>query len=242
MRKSNLFFNTKNVLCALCSVLCIGTANASEYDTEDPLFIPALGDVLTRAGVSYSDNIAKIAGQISYGFSDRFSAGLGLHYQNDFDGDADGFSNIDLGATYRLSAGSEDSRIISDALFGIKFSGSERLRNPEFADTVYYAGMRFGRVWEGLTLAATIKTSWIFDDADGMAYIDFSPVAYFRLNPDWRLGLTADLRKATDENFDAQWVGLKLLRQYGRTQYVGHFDYEFQSREWQGGLRVNILF
>jgi len=33
-----------------------------------------------------------------------------------------------------------------------------------------------------------------------------------------------------------------LLRQYGNTQWVGKFDYEFESEEIQVGLDIKILF
>ena len=35
---------------------------------------------------------------------------------------------------------------------------------------------------------------------------------------------------------------MKLVRQYGRTQYVGHVDYEFESDDAQVGFKINILF
>jgi hypothetical protein len=134
------------------------------------------------------------------------------------------------------------SRIISDALFGVRFNGDEKLRDPEFANTLYHAGLRLGRVWSGMTLSGTLRTSWIFDDNHGMAFIDFIPEIYFRLSENWRLGLNADLRKATDNWYDAEWVGGKLVRQFGNTQYVGHIDYEFETDEFLFGLKVNILF
>ncbi len=228
---------------ALCSVLCTlyagGAHAAMEYDTEDPMFLPALGDVLSRTGLSYSDDVLKISERLSYGFSNKFSMGIGLHYQQDFDGPADGFSNIDLFGTYRLSG---DTLWKSDVLFGIKVNGNDRVREPEFANTVYYAGLRVGRQWNAVTLAGTIKTSWIFDEVNGMAYIDLTPEAYFRITENWKAGLGADFRISTDPMYDQEWLNTKILRQYGRTQYIGHFDYEFESEEFQVGAKVNILF
>ena len=140
------------------------------------------------------------------------------------------------------TAASNSAHIISDVLFGLKFGGSSRVRTPDYADSTYYAGYRFGRQWAGVTLAATIKSSWIFDDDRGMAYIDFKPEAYFRIAPDWRLGAQFTLRKATDSHYNQEWLGGKIVRQYGRTQYGAHLDYEFESRDLQVGLDVNILF
>lgn len=127
-------------------------------------------------------------------------------------------------------------------MFGLKVGGSSHVRTPYFADSTYYAGYRFGRQWAGVTLAATIKSSWIFDDVMGMAYIDFLPEAYFRIADDWRMGAHFMLRKATESLYNQEWIGGKLIRQYGRTQYAGHLDYEFENEELQVGLAVNILF
>ena len=46
----------------------------------------------------------------------------------------------------------------------------------------------------------------------------------------------------TGDDYDQEWLDMKLVRQYGRTQYVGHVDYEFESDDAQVGARVNILF
>ncbi len=222
--------------------ICSARADTG-YDVEDPMFILSATDFLSRTGLSMdTESILKISQKFAYGLNNRLSVGASFHYQQDFDGPEDGFSNIDLSGTYRLSAGSEDSRIISDALFGVKINGNDRVRDPEFADTVWYAGLRVGRQWSGITLAGTVKTSWIFDETRGMAYIDFIPEAYFRFDEKWKMGIGMDFRVATNPNFDQEWVNFKFLRQYGRTQYVGHVDYEIESDEWQFGARVNIVF
>ena len=218
-------------------------AHAAQYDTSDPMYMLGDGDFLSRSGVSYVDSMLRLGQDFSYGIGGRFAIGANVHYQIDFDGDEDGFSNIDLGGIYRLASGADtESKITSDLLFGIKFGGSSHVRTPEYADTIYYAGVRAGRQWNGLTLAATLKTSWIFDNDRGMAYIDFIPEVYFRLNPDWRIGGGVTLRKATRPHYDQEWLNFKVVRQYGRTQYVGHVDYEFEGDDWQTGIRVNILF
>ena len=99
-----------------------------------------------------------------------------------------------------------------------------------------------------MTLSGTIKSSWIFDDERGMAYLDFIPEAYFRIAPDWRFGTGLTFRVATNqdrltgEDYDQEWLHFKLIRQFGRTQYSGHFDYEFESDDIQIGAQINILF
>lgn len=218
-------------------------ADGLEYDTSDPLFMVAQNDLLTETTLTYWDNILRLGETLSYGINNRLTISANAHYQQDFNGTEDGFSSLDIGGVYRVgTAGGNSARIISDILFGLKVGGSSHVRTPYFADSTYYAGYRFGRQWTGVTLAATIKSSWIFDDVMGMAYIDFMPEAYFRIAQDWRMAANFMLRKATESAFDQEWIGGKIIRQYGRTQYAGHLDYEFESDELQVGLDVNILF
>ena len=75
-----------------------------------------------------------------------------------------------------------------------------------------------------------------------MAWIDLMPDAYFRINENWRFGLGLDLRKATNPEFDATIAGLKLARQYGRTQYVATSDYDFKQSDFILGAHINIAF
>lgn len=218
-------------------------ADGLEYDTSDPLFMVAQNDLLTETTLTYWDNVLRLGETLSYGINNRLTISANAHYQQDFNGTEDGFSSLDIGGVYRVgTAGGNSARIISDVLFGLKVGGSSHVRTPYFADSTYYAGYRFGRQWTGVTLAATIKSSWIFDDVMGMAYIDFMPEAYFRIAQDWRMAANFMLRKATESAFDQEWIGGKIIRQYGRTQYAGHLDYEFESDELQVGLDVNILF
>ena len=170
---------------------------------------------------------------------------VNMLYQVDFSGaDEHGFSATEFGAIYRMNHGTESSRIISDVLFGLKAWGSSHVRTPEYADSSYYAGLRFGRQYMGLTLAGTVKSTWVFDDVRGLSYLDFMPEAYFRFQYDWRGGIGLDFRKSTNTNLldNQQWLNFKLLRQYGNTQYVGQFGYEFESGEVQFGANVKILF
>ena len=67
-------------------------------------------------------------------------------------------------------------------------------------------------------------------------------MGYFRVNDNWRVGGNFALRKATNKHYDEESVGIKIVREYGRTQYVGHFDYAFESEDITAGMSVNILF
>lgn len=229
------------------ALMCgVGAAYADDVlarDTSDPLYLQAIEEILSNTTLSFSDSVLRLGQSVSYGFNNRFSMGANVHYQNDFAGGEDGFSAIDVGGIYRLArAQDNDQRIITDVLAGLKFGGSSHVRTPYFADSTYYAGLRFGRQWTGFTLAATIKSSWIFDDTRGMSYIDFVPSAYFRVNPDWRLGAEFTWRKSTNPDYDQEWLDGKIVRQFGRTQYVGQIGYEFEGDDIQIGTRVNILF
>ena len=222
---------------------CAAHADSLELDTSDPLYMLSEQHVLSETTLTYWDNVLRLGEAISYGINNRLTIAANVHFQQDFDGSEDGFSAIDLGGVYRVGTASGNSaHIISDVLFGLKFGGSSRVRTPYFADSTYYAGYRFGRQWAGMTLAATIQSSWIFDDERGMAYIDAIPEAYFRIAEDWRLGAQFILRKATNPHYNQEWLGGKIVRQYGRTQYAGHLDYEFESDDLQVGVNVNILF
>lgn len=222
---------------------CAVHADSLELDTSDPLYMLSEQHVLSETTLTYWDNVLRLGEAISYGINNRLTIAANVHFQQDFDGSEDGFSAIDLGGVYRVGTASGNSaHIISDVLFGLKFGGSSRVRTPYFADSTYYAGYRFGRQWAGMTLAATIQSSWIFDDERGMAYIDAIPEAYFRIAEDWRLGAQFILRKATKPHYNQEWLGGKIVRQYGRTQYAGHLDYEFESDDLQVGVNVNILF
>lgn len=226
-------------------------AARAEYDlatdTSDPLFLlrdeAILSESMMSYGHEYEHDILRFGQAFSYGLNDRLSIGANAHYQIDFTGTQDGFSSVDVGGVYRMArAGDNDARVVSDALFGLRFGGSEHVRTPDYANSSYYAGLRFGRQWAGVTLAATIKSTWVFDDTRGMSFIDFIPESYFRLDPNWRAGAGFTFRKSTDPVYNQEWLNLKLVCQFGRTQYIGHFDYEFENDEAQVGLKVNILF
>ncbi len=227
----------------------ISHANDLSHDTSDPLFLQSAEEIFTQTSLTYWDHILRAGQSISYGLNSRLSLGANVHYQHDFNGNEDGFSAIDVGGVYRMgTADDNEAHIISDVLFGFKFGGSSEVRTPDYADSTYYLGLRLGRQWAGMTLAATIKSTWVFDDERGVAFLDFTPESYFRIAPDWRLGAGLTIRKATHKDpiyhtdYDQEWLHFKLVRQYGRTQYIGHMDYEFESDDIQIGARVNILF
>ena len=242
-------FLSAGIVALSVSLPTFARANDLSVDMSDPLFLQSAEQILTHTSVTYWDHILRAGQSVSYGLNNRLAVGANVHYQHDFNGNEDGFSAIDLGAAYRMSAAGEgDSNIISDVLFGFKFGGSSDVRTPDYADSTYYLGVRFGRQWAGMTLAGTIKSTWVFDDVRGTAFIDFIPEAYFRIAPDFRLGAGLTIRKATHndpisgKDYDQEWLHMKLVRQYGRTQYVGHIDYEFESEDAQVGAKINILF
>ena len=235
-----------SVILVFSCLVVVSAARADDLlarDTSDPLYLQSIEEILSNTTLSFSDSVLRVGQSVSYGFNNRLSMGINVHYQNDFDGHEDGFSAIDVGGIYRLARASDnDQCIITDVLAGLKFGGSSHVRTPYFADSTYYAGLRFGHQWTGFTLAATVKSNWIFDDTRGMSYIDFIPSAYFRINPDWRLGAEFTWRKSTNPDYDQEWLDGKVVRQYGRTQYVGQIGYEFEGDDIQIGTRVNILF
>lgn len=214
-------------------------------DTSDPLFLIPDNKFLSDTYVFHVDRKLRLGQYIGYGINNNFVIHANMHYQVDFSGhDEHGFSATEFGGVYRMSHGFNQSHIISDALFGLKLWGSSHVRTPEYADSSYYAGLRFGRQFTGVTLSGTVKSTWVFDDERGLSYIDFIPEAYFRFKYDWRAGIGFDFRKSTNTHLmdNQEWLNLKLLRQYGNTQYVGHFDYEFDTGEVQVGADIKILF
>ena len=235
----------KKLLYAFFGVALSSGAFAADIatDTSDPLFLQSRGDALVQTGVEYFETGLRMGFGISYGMTDRLALGGRVHYQQDFSGSQDGFSSIDLGGIYRAGDADEgDNNIIYDVLFGMKFGGSQRVRMPGYADSTYYMGMRFGRQYAGVTFAGTVKSTWIFDDARGMAYIDFIPEVYFRTNENWRVGGGLTLRKATDSHYNEEIIDFRLGRQYGRTQYMGYVNYAFEAEDVGAGIKVNILF
>lgn len=219
--------------------------NVLSNDLSDPLFVIPDDGFLSDTYVNYVDDKLRLGQYFGYGVNNNLVIHASMLYQVDFTHEnQNGFSSTEFGGAYRMNHGNGESRIISDALFGLKVGGSSHVRTPEYADSSYYAGLRFGRQFTGMSLAGTVKSTWVFDDNRGLSYIDFIPETYFRLQYDWRFGLGFDLRKSTNKYLlpNQEWLNLKLLRQYGNTQWVGRFDYEFESEDIQIGLNIKILF
>lgn len=214
-------------------------------DSSDPLFLTGDNQFLSDTYISIFDKKIRMGQYLDYGINNHFVIHANLLYQLDVSGHHEnGFSATEVGGVYRMNHGYGQSRIISDALFGLKLWGSSHVRTPEYADSSYYAGLRFGRQYMGVTLAGTVKSTWVFDNRRGLSYIDFIPEAYFRFKYDWRGGIGLDFRKSTNPHLlpNQEWLNLKLLKQFGNTQWVGRFDYEFESSEIQVGGNVKILF
>ena len=214
-------------------------------DTSDPLFLIPDNKFLTDSYISAFDKKLRFGQYVGYGINNNFVIHANMLYQWDLSGKHEnGFSSTELGGTYRMSHGLNQSRLISDALFGLKLWGSSHVRTPEYADSSYYAGLRIGRQYTGVTFAGTVKSTWVFDDTRGLSYLDFIPEAYFRFKYDWHAGIGLDFRRSTNTHLlkNQEWLNLKLLRQYGNTQYVARFDYEFEDSEIQIGANVKILF
>ena len=221
------------------------TKSTLANDSSDPLFLTPDNKFLSDTYISAVDKKLRFGQFIAYGVNNNLVLHANMLYQWDLSGEhQNGFSSTELGGTYRMNHGSNTNRIISDALFGLKVWGSSHVRTPEYADSSYYAGLRFGRQYTGVTLAGTVKSTWVFDDTRGLSYLDFIPEAYFRFKYDWRAGIGLDFRKSTNTQFlpNQEWLNLKLLRQYGNTQYVGKIDYEFEDEEFQFGFDIKILF
>ena len=219
--------------------------NVLSNDLSDPLFLIPDDKFLSDTYTYYKDSKLRIGQYLGYGINSNFVIHANMLYQIDFTkNNENGFSSTEFGGTYRMNTGYGRWRMVSDVLFGLKVWGSSHVRTPEYADSSYYAGLRFGRSFAGMTLAGTVKSTWIFDDNRGLSFIDFIPEAYFRMQYDWRFGLGFDLRQSTNKYLlpNQEWLNLKLLRQYGNTQWVGHFDYEFESEEIQAGFNIKILF
>lgn len=222
-----------------------GYADVLSIDTSDPLFLTHDNRFLSDTYVSFYDRKFRFGQYLDYGVNNNLVFHVNILYQLDTSGrDENGFSATEFGGVYRMNHGNGASHIISDALFGLKLWGSSHVRTPEYADSSYYAGLRFGRQYVGATLAGTVKSTWVFDNARGLSYIDFIPEVYFRFKYDWRGGIGLNFRKSTNTHLleNQEWLNLKLIKQYGNTQYIGRFDYEFESSEIQIGANVKILF
>ncbi len=240
----------KKLLCGFVgTVLLCGVAYADDdylmADTSDMLYLLDAEHLLSTTSVDYGNDILRLGQAFSYGLNSRLTASANIHYQFDFvhERKERGFSSIELNGVYRAGlADNNSARVLTDVLFGARFGGNRHVREPDFAKSTYFAGLRVGRQWAGVSLAGTVKSTWIFDDTRGMSYIDFMPDSYFRMIDGWRLGVGATIRVATNPDFDREWLRFKLVRQFGRTQYAATYSYEYENEESAVGMYVNILF
>lgn len=219
--------------------------NSLANDTSDPLFLTGKNQFLFDSYITTVNSKVRLGQYVGYGINDKLRVHANMLYQLDFSGaDENGFSSTEFGGTYRMSDISKTDDIIYDVLFGLKLWGSSHVRTPEYADSSYYAGLRLGRQYSGVSFSGTVKSTWVFDDVRGLSYIDFIPEVYFRFKYDWHAGLGFDFRKSTNTQLlsNQEWLNFKLLRQYGNTQYVGSFGYEFESSDIQFSANVKILF
>jgi len=215
-------------------------AQAIALDTEDPLWFAQQADFLFRTTASYGrnqrDDILRASQSVTAGVNNRLNIFADIKYQQNFDWPEDGFSGLGFGLAYRFN----DGPFMSDVFGGLELRGNRHV--PEFATNTWFGGVKIGRQWSWATLAATAKSSWIFDENQGMAYLNFMPEAYFRLTGTVSLGIYSDLQKSTTPSFDREWLGGKFSIRYGRTVYTGFVAYEFELDEWRGGGRLNLLF
>lgn len=229
-------------------ITCSGYAEDVELlpvDTSDPLYMLEDEHLLSVSDITYGDDLLRLGQSFSYGLNNRLMAGANVHYQFDFvhARKERGFSSIELDGIYRVGLPDDNSANIStDILFGARFGGNRHVREPDFAKSSYFAGLRVGRQWAGLTLSGTVKSTWVFDDTRGVSYIDFVPEAYFRMVYGWRAGIGFTARVATSPEFDREWWKFKLVKQFGRTQYGAMYSYEYEEENSTVGLYVNILF
>ena len=225
-------------------------------DTSDPLYMLETEHLLSTSKIEYGDDILRLGQAFAYGMNNRLNVHANVHYQFDFDRGRKhrGFSSIELGGAYRAGLPEDNSANMStDVLFGARFAGNRHVREPAFARSTYFAGLRIGRQWNGVSLAGTLKSTWIFgdkvgdespnnDNLRGMSFIDLIPEVYFRMVEDWRFGIGFNARFATDPDYDREWWKVKLIKQFGRTQYGAMYSYEYEENQSTVGMFVNILF
>ena len=230
-------------------------------DTSDPLYMLDQEHLLSTTKAEYGNEILRFGQAFAYGMNNRLMMHAGIHYQFDFKDTRGhrGFSGIELGGVYRSGLPDNNSAHMStDVLFGGYFGGNRYVREDvlfdtrlcrrcrvnaaDYARSSYFAGLRVGRQWAGVSLAGTVKSTWIFDDVRGMSFIDFTPEAYFRIIHGWRFGVGFVARVATDSVYDREWWKFKLAHQFGRTQYGATFSYEYENEETSVGAYMNLLF
>jgi len=224
--------------------LFIGAARASEIkvseDVSDPMFFGKQKDLVFSASADIGNDF-QLRQEVTYVFTNKFSASVDFRYRigtkDNYGNESDGFSNLGVLGTYRAASGSSGS---TDMLFGIGYGGPSIV--PDYSDRVYSGGVRTGQQWNGMTLALTAMTNWIFDKEQGLAYIDVTPEAYFRVKGGWGIGIGGTLRRATTTVYDQIWINGKIGTVIGKTGWFTQAGYEIDSGEFRIGGLVNLLF
>ncbi|MCL2369055.1 MAG: hypothetical protein FWC83_00060 [Alphaproteobacteria bacterium] len=212
---------------------------ALRLDTADPMFFEQARDLLTRSTFSIGNRAWVLNQSVSYGINGNLVISGSIGMQNNFDDTRSGFSGVGLLLTHRTSG---VHGIHTDMFGGFNFAGSGAIDIPPFADMIYVAGARIGRQWGGFTVAGTIQSNWIFHNTYGMAYIDITPEIYVRIRDGWAAGIGTTWRKSTNPHWDRYWISPRITKRYGRTMYIGTFDYEVERSEWRIGGQINLLF
>ena len=224
------------IVSAACMFSLLTFGAFANTDIENPIFMPEAKYFFFSKSCYFYYSTLRASQKFTYGINGIMALGADIKYQQDFNSDQDGFSNVGLDLVYRMS----NSGMISDLLIGLDFSKDSDVE--EFSHTMYSTGYRLGKKWARWTLAGTIKTNWIFDEADGYAYIDMMPEVYYRISQMWGMGLDYQVRKATNSGLDRKWLGFKLSQIFGRTQYSEFVKYEFRTDDFTVGAKVHILF
>jgi hypothetical protein len=217
-------------------------------DVSDPLFFGKQTDLALGMSVDIGSDF-QIRQNVTYVFTNSFSVSADFKYrvgnedeEND-QSESNGFSKIGLLGKYRAGSGSSGA---TDVLFGIGYGGLTVA--PNYSDRVYSVGARTGKQWNGMTLALTAMTNWIFGNEEGLAYIDLTPEAYFRVRGGWAIGLGGTIRRATATIYDQVWLNARLGSVVGKTGWFANIAYELDSdevnpgKEFRVGGSVNMLF
>ena len=235
----------KKLLCALlivnCSLFAVSARAADGVniaeDVSDPMYMERQKDLVFRLSADLGSDF-QLRQAVSYGITNKFAAGADIRYRVGAKGDDDnGLSNVGLMGKYRAAASGSGS---TDVLFGIGYSTLAVV--PDYSNNVYSVGVRTGKQWNGMTLALTAMTNWIFSNEDGMAYIDLTPEAYFRVRGGWALGFGGTFRKATMPAYDQIWLNAKVGSVIGKTGWFVNMAYEVDSADFRIGGNVNLLF
>jgi len=211
--------------------------NPARYDTSDPMFFERPGDFVSRTSIISGNHAFAVSQEFSYGTGENLSIAGNIFARGGYDNNRS-ITNIGLGFTYRTA---QDGDFVTDFFGGINHSPIRAVPLPYYSSAIYTLGARIGQQRERMTIAGTVQTHWLFDSADGKAFIDFVPEVYFRVANGWAVGAHFALRQATNHD-NQRYIGTKVTRRFGRTMYVGGFDYEFRTGERKFSGHLVLLF